>query len=56
MEENKAVKKQREIKRDTYTVKGKMSYIRRRLSARKEMSFFDKLFGRDKNKLYILIA
>lgn len=47
--ENKTVKKQREIRRDTYTVKGKMAYIRRRLSSKKEMSFFD-MFEDDGNK------
>lgn len=47
--ENKTVKKQREIKRDTYTIKGKMAYIRRRLSSKKEMSFFD-MFEDDGNK------
>ena len=46
---NKTVKKQREIRRDTYTVKGKMAYIRRRLSSKKEMSFFD-MFEDDGNK------
>jgi segregation and condensation protein A len=47
--ENKAVKKQREIRRETYTVKGKMSFIRRKLSSKKEMSFFD-MFEDDGNK------
>lgn len=47
--ENKTVKKQREIKRDTYTIKGKMSYIRRRLAVNKKMSFFD-MFEDDGNK------
>ncbi len=47
--ENKSVKKQREIKRDAYTVKGKMSFIRRKLSSQKEMSFFD-MFEDDGNK------
>jgi len=47
--ENKTVKKQREIRRDIYTVKGKMAYIRRRLSSKKEMSFFD-MFEDDGNK------
>jgi segregation and condensation protein A len=47
--ENKTVKKQREIRRDTYTVKGKMAFIRRRLSSKKEMSFFD-MFEDDGNK------
>lgn len=47
--ENKTVKKQREIKRDAYTVKGKMSFIRRKLSSKKEMSFFD-MFEDDGNK------
>ncbi len=47
--ETKTVKKQREIRRDTYTVKGKMAYIRRRLSSKKEMSFFD-MFEDDGNK------
>lgn len=47
--ENKTVKKQREIRRDTYTVKGKMAYIRRKLSSKKEMSFFD-MFEDDGNK------
>ena len=47
--ENKTVKKQREIKRDAYTVKGKMAYIRRRLASKKEISFFD-MFEDDGNK------
>jgi len=47
--EEKTVKKQREIKRDTYTIKGKMAYIRRRLSRERETSFFD-LFEEDGNK------
>ncbi len=47
--DDKTVKKQREIKRDTYTIKGKMSYIRRRLASKKQMSFFD-MFEDDGNK------
>lgn len=47
--EGNAVKKQREIRRDVYTVKGKMSYIRRKLAAKKKMSFFE-LFEDDGNK------
>ncbi|MBR2861541.1 MAG: segregation/condensation protein A [Clostridia bacterium] len=47
--ESKTVKKQREIKRDAYTVKGKMAYIRRRLSSKKKMSFFE-MFEDDGNK------
>lgn len=47
--DDKSVKKQREIKRDTYTIKGKMSYIRRRLAAKKQMSFFE-MFEEDGNK------
>ncbi len=47
--ETKTVKKQREIKRDTYTVKSKMAYIRRRLFSKKQMSFFD-MFEDDSNK------
>ena len=47
--ESKAPPRQREIQRDTYTVKGKMAYIRRRLASKKEISFFD-LFEEDGNK------
>ncbi len=47
--EDKTVKHQREIKRDTYTVKGKMSYIRRKIAQKKQMSFFD-MFEDDGNK------
>ena len=44
--ESKVPPRQREIRRDTYTVKGKMAYIRRRLASKKEVSFFD-LFEED---------
>lgn len=47
--ESKVPPRQREIRRDTYTVKGKMAYIRRRLASKKEVSFFD-LFEEDGNK------
>ncbi|MBP5662482.1 MAG: segregation/condensation protein A [Clostridia bacterium] len=47
--EGKQIRRQREIRRDTYTVKGKMAYIRRRLGRRRQMSFFD-LFEDDGNK------
>lgn len=47
--ESKAPPRQREIRRDIYTVKGKMAYIRRRLAVKKEISFFD-LFEEDGNK------
>lgn len=47
--EGKQVKKQREIRRDMYTVKGKMSYIRRKLVSKKRVSFFE-LFEDDGNK------
>ena len=47
--ESKNVTVKREIRRDNYTVKGKMAFIRRRLGARREMSFFD-MFEDDGNK------
>lgn len=47
--ESKAPPRQREIQRDTYTVKGKMAYIRKKLAVKKEISFFE-LFEEDGNK------
>ena len=49
VESKTAPQKSRDIVRDRYTVKGKMSHIRRRLASKKEVSFFE-LFEDDGNK------